>query len=311
MSGIKIVGFSLAGEETVIVAPELNVCFDFGRAPREMVSIDNVCLTHGHMDHAAGIAYYFSQRAFIGNAPGRVIVHKSLVDPIRRLMGVWGEIEGHESPGYIDGVEHLQDVEIRRGLLARPFNVNHSPDCLGFSLIEVRHKLKAEFEGKTGPQLVALKREGVQIERRMEVPLLTYTGDTAVGRFLDLEFVRDSHLLIIECTFFEKEHVHRARAGRHLHVDDLPVVLEAVPEAQIMLIHLTRRTDIRYAKRVLQRVVPAKDVERISFLMDRPPRREGARRLDEAPSATKEPGATEPLVPPNREETSQKHLESP
>jgi ribonuclease Z len=311
VSGIKIVGFSLAGEETVIVAPELNVCFDFGRAPREMVSIDNVCLTHGHMDHAAGIAYYFSQRGFIGNAPGRVIVHKSLVDPIRRLMEVWEEIEGHESPGYIEGVEHLQEVEIRRGLLARPFSVNHSPDCLGFSLIEVRHKLKAEFEGKTGPQLVALKGEGVEIERRVEVPLLTYTGDTAVGRFLELDFVRNSRLLIIECTFFEKEHVHRARAGRHLHVDDLPVVLEAVPEAQIMLIHLTRRTDIRYAKRVLQRVVPAKDVERISFLMDRPPRREGPRQPDEAPSATEEPGATEPLVPRNREETPQKHLESP
>ena len=55
---IKILGFSLAGEETVVAVPEYNVCFDIGRAPREVISIDNVCLSHGHMDHAAGVAYW-------------------------------------------------------------------------------------------------------------------------------------------------------------------------------------------------------------------------------------------------------------
>ena len=45
--------YSLAGEETVVGFPELNVCFDVGRAPREIISIDHLCLSHGHMDHAA------------------------------------------------------------------------------------------------------------------------------------------------------------------------------------------------------------------------------------------------------------------
>ncbi len=76
VSGVRIAGFSLAGEETVVAAPEHNVCFDVGRAPREIISIDNLCLSHGHMDHAAGIAYYLSQRHFIGNSPGRIIVHR-------------------------------------------------------------------------------------------------------------------------------------------------------------------------------------------------------------------------------------------
>ena len=115
LAGVRIIGFSLAGEETVIAAPEYNVCFDVGRAPREVVSIDNVCLTHGHMDHAAGIAYYFSQRAFVGNAPGRVIVHRDLAGHIQRLMGVWADIEGHPSPGEVCGVEPLEDVMLRRG----------------------------------------------------------------------------------------------------------------------------------------------------------------------------------------------------
>ena len=58
IAGIRLVGTSLAGEESVLAAPEYNVCFDVGRAPREIIPIDTVCVTHGHMDHAAGIAYY-------------------------------------------------------------------------------------------------------------------------------------------------------------------------------------------------------------------------------------------------------------
>ena len=270
LGGIRLLGFSVAGEETVVVAPEYNVCFDVGRAPREVIPIDNVCLTHGHMDHAAGVAYYFSQRGFVGLPPGRVIVHRCLAQPIQKLMDIWSDIEGHPAAGQVHGVDHLEDVEIRRGLVIRPFTVNHSRSSLGYSLIERRHKLKAEFAGKPGPQLAALKRDGVQIEDHVEVVLLTCTGDTALGRFLELDFVRRSQALLVECTFYEAEHVSRARDGRHLHVDDLPTVLSAVPEARIMLTHVTHRTDLRLAKRIVQRVLKPADLERVSFLMERP-----------------------------------------
>ncbi|MGB2987421.1 MAG: MBL fold metallo-hydrolase [Phycisphaerae bacterium] len=275
LGGIRIVGFSLAGEEAVVAAPEYNVCFDVGRAPREVVSIDNICLTHGHMDHAAGVAYYFSQRTFVGNSPGRVIVHRGLAQSIQKLMDIWSDIEGHPSPCEVYGVEPLEDVLIRRGLLIRPFMVNHTAHSLGYTLIEVRHKLKPEFHGKSGPQLVALKCQGIEIESRMEAPLLTYTGDTAIGRWLRLDFVQRSRGVILECTFFDREHVSRARAGRHIHVSDLPEILAALPESQIMLAHLTRRTDLRHAKHILEQVIKPDDLERVSFLMERLPRGEG------------------------------------
>lgn len=284
VGGIRVIGFSLAGEESVVAAPEYNVCFDAGRAPREIISIDNLCLSHGHMDHAAGIAYYLSQRAFVGNTPGRIIAPRGLAGAIQRLMGVWADIEGHPSPGEIVGVDTLEDVSLRRNLLVRPFAVNHGLDALGYTLIEVRHKLKAEHHGKSGPQLVTLKKEGIEIEERTEVPLLTYTGDTALGRWLDHAFIRESHGLLLECTFFDREHVQRARAGKHLHVIDLPELLEAIPDSQILLTHLTRRTDLREAKRILEKALSPRDLKRTSFLMDRPPR--GDRRRP-APSPKK------------------------
>ena len=273
LAGIKLAGFSLAGEETVVAAPELNICFDVGRAPREIISIDNVCLSHGHMDHAAGVAYYLSQRNFVGNAPGRVICHVALAGAIQRLMGVWADIEQHTSPGVIVGVEPLEDVPIRRGLFVRPFEVNHAASALGFSVIEVRHKLRPEFHGKTGPQLVALKREGVEIERQTETTLVTYTGDTALGKFMEHDFVRNSRVLVVECTFFDTEHISRARAGQHIHVCDLPELLRAAPESQVLLTHLTKRTDVRQAKKILAQALGRDDMDRVTFLMDRPTRK--------------------------------------
>lgn len=277
LDGIKLLGFSMGGEESVLIAPELNVAFDVGRAPREIIPIENVCITHGHMDHAAGVAYYFSQRGFLGIAGGRVIIHRSLAQYIQQLMAIWAEIERHPSPGTVLGVEHLEDVELRRGLIVRPFEVNHCNGALGYSLIEKRHKLKSEFLGKTGPQLVSLKKDGVQIEEHVEITLLTYTGDTAIGRFLDLDFVRNSRAVLFECTFFEREHLDRARAGRHIHVIDLPAVFAALPNSQIMLTHTTRRTDMRLNKRTVEKILSPSDMARCSLFMDRPPKSTPAR----------------------------------
>lgn len=273
LGGHRILGFSLAGEETVIVAPELNICFDPGRAPREIIPIDHVCVTHGHMDHAAGIAYYFSQRHFLGLPPGKIIVHRDLAQPVQQLMAVWADIEGHPTPGEVIGVRPLEDVPLRRDLSVRSFAVNHDRHSLGFSVIEMRHKLKPELVGKTGAELVALKKQGISIEDHREVSILTCTGDTAVGRWLEHAFVRDTQALIVECTFVDDDHASRASAGRHIHVRDLAKILEAVPHAAVMLSHLSRRTDLRRAKGIVERFVGRDQMTRICFLMDRPDRR--------------------------------------
>ena len=122
------------------------------------------------------------------------------------------------------------------------------------------------------------------------MPLVTYTGDTALGRFLDLDFVQNSRVVILECTFFDRDHVVRARAGRHIHVEDLAKVCEAIPNAQILLMHLTRRTDLRQAKHILGHTLHPDDLARVSFLMDRPPRSGADRALRSR--ACREPSAT-------------------
>lgn len=270
IGSIQLVGRSLAGEETVIAAPELNVCFDIGRAPREVISVDNVCLSHGHIDHAANIAYYFSHREFIGAGPGRLIVHRNLVGHFQALMAVWADIERRPGPFRIEGVLPGDVVPIRRNLLVRAFAVDHEPCSLGFAVVEERFKLKAEYADRTGPQLVELKKQGVTIENRVEIPLLVYCGDTADGPHFDLDDVRNARVILLECTFFEPDHLVRARKGRHIHVRDLPGILRRLRCEHVVLTHLTHRTSLRDAKRILQSTLDDVELGRTTFLMDRP-----------------------------------------
>ncbi|MBL8879392.1 MAG: MBL fold metallo-hydrolase [Phycisphaerales bacterium] len=273
---IRLRGVSLAGEESYIVAPEMNLGFDIGRCQRDVLGVDHLFLTHGHMDHAAGAAYYFSQRMFIDNAPGNVYAPEPIVEPLRRLMGIWADIDGHEPPANIHPVAPGQDIPLRRDLIVRPFYVNHlcrrhdrsRVDALGFAAIEVRHKLLDEFTGLAGNELVDLKKRGVEITRRVEMPVVTYCGDSADGEFFDLDYVKNARVLLMECTFVDRDDRERARAGYHTHLLDLRGILPRLNNERILLTHLTRRTNLRDARAALKNELDASMLERISFFME-------------------------------------------
>src|SRR5687768_13474830 len=104
LGAYHVVGYSVAGEETVAQIPELNVCFDIGRCPYFALTSDIVCITHGHMDHVAGLAYYLSQRYFQGMKPGTVLLPKPLVDPVDQLLRCWRYIERQNTPYKLVGL---------------------------------------------------------------------------------------------------------------------------------------------------------------------------------------------------------------
>ncbi|HPC22719.1 MAG TPA: MBL fold metallo-hydrolase [Phycisphaerae bacterium] len=284
VGGFHVGGFSTAGEETFFVIPEMNLGFDIGRGRREVLAVDNIFLSHGHMDHAAGVAYYFSQRMFIDNRPGNLYAPEPLVQPIRRLLQVWGEIDGNEPPANIFPAYPGVDIQVRRDLIVRPFEVNHpcrrrvrgAYPSLGYVAIEVRNKLLDEYQGLEGPELVALKKKGVAITRRVELPLVAYCGDTAPGDFFKLDYVRDAKILLLECTFVDPDHLERARAGFHIHVSDLREILPQLRNERIVLCHLSRRTALPEAREIIARELGDLFSDRVSLLMQhraRPRRR--------------------------------------
>jgi len=110
---LEIIGYSIAAEETVVAMPQLDVCFDIGKAPDQVISVNNVLLTHGHMDHAAGIAYYLSHRDFCGQSAGTVLAPRELLGPIEQIIEAWSHLDGSRIPANLVGVKPGDEYQIQ------------------------------------------------------------------------------------------------------------------------------------------------------------------------------------------------------
>ena len=264
---LEIIGYSVAGEETVVAIPQLDVCFDIGKAPDQVIPINNILLTHGHMDHAAGFAYYLSHRNFCGQSPGTIVAPKSMLGPIRQIINAWGRLDGNKVPANLVGVRPGDEYQIKPNLFARVFPTKHSSGSVGYCIIEKRKKLKPEYVGLAGPQIVELKKKGTEIDYQLEIPIVTYLGDTQYVDFSQLKYIAESRILIVECTFYEAEHSERAEAGRHMHIDEFAALLDKLQNEHIIVTHITQRTPMREIRRILRESLPEEKYKKITLLM--------------------------------------------
>ena len=266
---LEIIGYSVAAEETVVAMPQLDVCFDIGKAPNQIIPINNILLTHGHMDHAAGIAYYLSHRNFCGQSPGTILAPQNLLGPIKEIIDAWSRLDGNKVPANLVGVKAGDEYQIKPNLFTRVFPTKHSKGSVGYSVIEKRKKIKPEYAGLTGPQIVELKKQGVEIDYPLEIPIVTYLGDTQYVDFSQLRYIAESKILIAECTFYEGEHAERAKAGRHMHINEFATLIEKMQNEHIIITHTTQRTPMRQIRKILKEVLSPPKYNRIVLLMDK------------------------------------------
>jgi ribonuclease Z len=263
-----LIGYSVGGEETVVQVPEMNVCFDAGRCPQFALTSDMMLISHGHMDHVAGLAYYLSQRHFQGMKPGTVFVPRNLEKPLDDLLRAWQQVERQQTPYTLVPMSPGQDYEVRRDFVIRPVATHHGYPSLGYVLINVREKLRPEYTQLTGEQLAELRRQGVDIQYKLEVPLVAYLGDTSYGEVFDHPDVMRAQVLLCECTFFDPTHRAKAKAGKHMHVEDFAKVMDKSQNDCVIVIHVSRRNGIGRSKGLLRKFVKPEQLAKVHFLMD-------------------------------------------
>lgn len=264
----RVQGISIAGEQTIVQIPELDVAFDIGMCPRIALSSPYVALTHGHMDHVGGLPYYFSQRVFQRMGTGKCVCHARLANALHTMMQSWEALEGQRTPYELIPLEADQQVEVKNNIFLRAIEVSHAMGAMGYALIERRSKLKTEYLDYPQERLRELKGSGVQITRSLEIPLVAYTGDTELGPYLFRDEFAAAKIVICECTFFEPDHERRARVGKHLHLQDLAKLLKVWQAEAVILVHLSRRTNLAEAHDLLISTVGEEESARIHFLMD-------------------------------------------
>ena len=262
----RIHGISVAGEQTTITIPEFDLTFDMGQCTRASLATPLIALSHAHMDHVGGLPYWFSQRHFQKLEGGRVVCHPDIVDPIRKMLSSWVDVERQKTPHVVDPIAPDEDLPIRQGVVLRAIETRHTCPSLGFALVENRRKLREQYRELPQSELRRLRTAGEDLTFNTEIPLIAYTGDTDRGDFLERDEFKKARIVIAECTFLDPDHRGRARIGRHLHLDDIAELLEIWEAEHVVLVHLSRRTLVSEARSRIETL--GGNGDRIHLLMD-------------------------------------------
>ena len=265
VNGIEVQGQSVSGYTTTLILPEHRLLFDCGRADRGAVRHRDVAITHGHLDHFGDVARHANIRSLLRAGPSHFFVPPWLEEPLRTLLGLWGDIQGDTPPFEVVVVEPGERAPLGKKRFLEAFPTDHNVPSQGYRLIEQRRKLKAEYVGTPGPELGRLRKEGVEFEDVTEVVLFIYTGDTRAAAYDDLDLT--AKVAAVECTFFDDKDVEEAHRKGHTHISELVERADFFDNTEhLLLVHPSARYSAEDALGVLEGL-PSRLRHKTSFLL--------------------------------------------
>ena len=236
-----IEGRSRAGHETYFRVRDLGIGLDIGRGPDALLSLQHIFVTHLHIDHAAGIAFYAGQRRLQGLAAGIIYVPEEAAADVRALLAIHEKMTGAPFDVAIRGVAVGEEVRVSRGLLVRGHAAPHRVAARAWEFIEQRHHLRPELSGLDPAEIARRRHAGEVVDEDFRRSILFYTGDTDRGLLERSSAVFDAEVLMIECSFVADGHQERAARYRHIHVDDIAAFADRFRNELIVLTHFSRR----------------------------------------------------------------------
>ncbi len=266
LASIDVLGVSVAGVETCIELPRLDLAFDIGRCPLSAVSRSRVLITHAHMDHLGGIVYHANQRKLRHLPPATYYVPPQCAEGVRDLFACFERLDGNPLGARVVPLGPGDEAALSRDRVVRPIPAVHRIESQGYAIWCRRKKLLPEHVGRSGAEIAKLRRGGAVVDEVRELPEIVFTGDTR-AEMIDREpVVRRARLLIVEVSFLdERVPVEKARQGGHLHLDEVIERADVFENEAILFTHFSARysrdevlslLDARLPKGLRDRVTP-------------------------------------------------------
>jgi ribonuclease Z len=171
----------------------------------KIFAIDHVFLSHGHMDHTAGLVpLLFLRQSTKGSKEKPLTIYYPAADRSTHLLKEFAE---KATSGIVHyplkwvGIGPGHVVELKKGRSIEAFSANHNADDpLGFRILERRRKLRPELSGKPGKELASLPE--AEKYSHYDAKLLCYSGDSMP---LDPEVYLGAQILLHDATFLRAE----------------------------------------------------------------------------------------------------------
>jgi len=235
-------GISVGGVYTSLAVPELGLLFDAGASPRSSGAIDTILLSHGHVDHIGALPALLGIRALHGKSrPPRVVMPAEIVGELSAALEALSKLQrwplAIESIGMAPGDE----LALRGDLRVRAVRTFHPVPSLAYVIVRRVSKLRPELVGLPGFEIAARRRTGEDVtvhEDRLE---LAYATDTLASVLDHAPDLLKSRVLIMECTFLdERKSLADARAGCHIHLDEIVERAARFENEHIVLMHVSQ-----------------------------------------------------------------------
>jgi ribonuclease BN (tRNA processing enzyme) len=263
------------------------VVFDMGYANESAFAFDNKLISHGHTDHIGALHIDHCARKLNNIEKKKLfIMPKQCICPFKIIASAVSEMncgrlgtnfkffdsllltdlvpaESCETEYY----NLIGSSKMESDYWVKSFVMDHKIKSYGYIVYRKSKKLKPEYSGLTGREIVELKKTigEANLTTVVFTPLVGYTGDTTINGVISHEEFLSVPLLIMECTGFSQDDGCTCCEGKHIHINDIILHSDLFLNAHIVLFHFSQK--YRFINQILEHCkhIPDSLHSRLSF----------------------------------------------
>ncbi|HPY76081.1 MAG: hypothetical protein KBC30_08085 [Planctomycetes bacterium] len=255
---LSLDGTSIASSHTSIYLQELDTLFDIGIFHKQTISANNILISHAHMDHAGALAHFISQRTLFRMTAPNIYVPSETITPFQTILQAWQQLDNCTYRYNLHAIEQKKYYELKKDYAFMAFPVSHRVPSYGFTIFQVKNKLKPIYLHLPGYEIEKLRKNGIEITNTQYEPLLSYTGDCIFQSYLDTPTFQKSRFLLMECTFLnERKNKQHAQRWGHIHWENIIQHHEILQQHEkIILVHFSPRYSQQYIDKLIETESP-------------------------------------------------------
>lgn len=247
-------GISVAGIYTSIAVPELAALFDVGVATRSAAGCRHLFLSHAHADHIGALGALLGMRGMLaGLPPLKIYLPAAIAADVAAMIAPMARLQRFDLPCEFIGLEDGQAHPLSGDLEVVARKTFHPVPSLAFAIVRTTQRLRPEFTNLPGREIAERRRRGDDLFLQHRVVELAYATDTLVNVLDHAPELLEARVLMLECTFLDhRKGVEIARAGCHIHLEELIARAASFAGDHLVLMHTSQLFSPAGARRILE-----------------------------------------------------------